>query len=100
MLYMMLADSHILLVRVGHEPMGLLYFLIIGLIAGWLAGKITKGRGFGILRNLVIGVIGAMLGGFVFSLIGLSATGTLGSIVTATVGALLLLYIINAVVRR
>lgn len=84
----------------GHRPMELIYFLLIGLIAGWLAGKITKGRGFGILRNIVIGVIGAMLGGFVFSLLGLSATGTLGSIVTATVGALLLLYIINAITRR
>ena len=51
--------------------MEILYFLVIGLIAGWLAGIIMKGRGFGILGNIIVGVIGSVLGGFLFRLIGL-----------------------------
>lgn len=55
--------------------MDILWFLLIGLVAGWLAGLITKGSGFGLLGDLVIGVVGALLGGFLFSLIGISAGG-------------------------
>ena len=71
----------------------MLYSLFIGLIAGWLAGKITKGEGFGLLYNLLIGVAGAMVGGWTFGFLGLSIDGTIGSIVTATIGALLLLFV-------
>lgn len=73
----------------------LVMFLVIGAIAGWLAGKIMKGRGFGLGGNLVVGVIGAVLGGFLFGLLGLSATGLIGSLVTATVGAIVLLYLVS-----
>jgi uncharacterized membrane protein YeaQ/YmgE (transglycosylase-associated protein family) len=69
------------------------WFLIIGLIAGWLAGKIMKGRGFGFFGDLVIGVIGALIGGFLFGLLGLSATGFIGSIIAAVFGAIVLLLI-------
>lgn len=72
-----------------------LMFLVIGGIAGWLAGTITKGRGFGLAGNLVVGVIGAMLGGFLFGLLGLTSTGLIGSLVTATVGAIVLLYLVS-----
>lgn len=75
----------------------LIYFLLIGLIAGWLAGKIMKGHGFGILGNLVVGVIGAILGGFLFRLIGLAAVGLIGSLISATAGAVLLLFILQKV---
>ena len=78
----------------------LIYFLLIGLAAGWLAGKIMKGRGFGILGNLVIGVIGAILGGFVFRLVGLLPTGLLGSLIAATAGAVLLLFVLQKFGRR
>ncbi|HTO73684.1 MAG TPA: GlsB/YeaQ/YmgE family stress response membrane protein [Gemmatimonadales bacterium] len=77
--------------------MSLVWFLIIGLIAGWLAGKLMKGGGFGLLGDLIIGVIGAELGGFVFGLLGLSGSGRIGSLIVATIGAMLLLYIIRLV---
>lgn len=70
--------------------MGLISFLVIGLVAGWLAGQIMKGKGFGLVGNIIIGVLGAVLGGLLFGLLGLSATGTIGSLVTATVGAVVL----------
>ena len=74
--------------------MGFLYFIIIGAIAGWLAGKIMQGGGFGLLMNIVLGVVGGVIGGWVFGLFGLSSDGGLiGSLVTALVGAVLLLYI-------
>ncbi|WP_026971880.1 GlsB/YeaQ/YmgE family stress response membrane protein [Aliagarivorans marinus] len=75
--------------------MGLVLFLIIGALAGWLAGKIMKGSGFGVLGNIVVGVIGSVLGGLLFSLLGLSSSGLVGSLVTAVVGAVLLLFIVN-----
>lgn len=70
----------------------LLLFLLIGLAAGFLAGKIMKGSGFGPLWDIIIGVVGSLIGGLLFSLVGLSATGIIGQLIAATVGALLLLY--------
>ena len=75
----------------------LIIWVIIGAIAGWLAGKIMKGGGFGLLGNIIIGIIGAFIGGFVFGLLGITAGGIIGSIVMATVGAVLLLYIVKLV---
>ncbi len=79
--------------------MGWLWFLIIGGIAGWLAGKITRGSGFGLVGDLIIGVIGALLGGFLFGLIGLTSFSLLGSLVTATVGAIVFLYLVRVLKR-
>ncbi len=76
--------------------MHLIGFLIVGLVAGWLAGLITKGRGFGVVINLVVGVVGSFVGGIVFGLMGLSSHNFIGSIITATVGAVVLLFIISA----
>ena len=70
------------------------YFLLIGLVAGWLAGKFIKGKGFGLVGNLIIGVLGALLGGFLFRVIGFKAYGLIADIIVATIGALLLLYLI------
>jgi uncharacterized membrane protein YeaQ/YmgE (transglycosylase-associated protein family) len=75
--------------------MNLIWFLLIGLAAGWLAGQLTKGRGFGLGGDLVVGVIGALLGGFLFRLVGLSAHNTIGSLIVATVGALILLSLLK-----
>jgi len=75
----------------------MLWFLFIGLIAGWLAGQIMRGSGFGILGDIIIGVVGAFLGGFVFNLLGLNAHGTIGSIIMATVGAIVLLWLLRVV---
>ena len=77
--------------------MEFLWFLLIGLAAGWLAGKITQGSGFGVLGDLVVGVVGAMLGGLLFRLVGLSATGLLGSLVVAAIGAIVLLFLLRQI---
>jgi uncharacterized membrane protein YeaQ/YmgE (transglycosylase-associated protein family) len=77
----------------------ILWFIIIGIIAGWLAGKIMRGGGFGLLGDLVIGIIGALIGGFVFGALGLSSNGLIGSLVTATVGAMILLFLIHLIKR-
>ncbi len=76
--------------------MHLLWFLLVGLIAGWLAGKLTKGSGYGVVGDIVLGVIGAFVGGFLFRLVGLSAAGTIGSVVVATVGAVVLVLVVRA----
>lgn len=79
------------------EANGLIFTLLIGAVAGWLAGKIMKGKGFGVLGNIIVGVIGAVLGGFLFGLLGISAAGMAGALITATVGAIVLLWIVSLV---
>ena len=80
--------------------MGLLWFLMVGLVAGWLAGMLMKGGGFGVIGDIVVGVIGAVLGGWLFTMLGASAGGgLLGSIVVATIGAIVLLMVVRVVKR-
>ena len=79
--------------------MNLLWFCIVGIVAGWLAGVLVKGGGFGLLGDLVVGVIGALLGGWLFTKLGISAGGTLGAIVVATIGAVILLFIVRMIKR-
>ena len=74
-----------------------LWFILIGLAAGFLAGIVVKGHGFGVLGNLIVGVIGALLGGFLFGVLGLSATGKVGQLVCAFVGAIVLLFLLRFV---
>ncbi len=78
---------------------GLLILLLIGLIAGWLAGIVMKGGGYGIVGDIVIGILGSLVGGFLFSLLGLGASGFLGSIIVAFVGAVVLIFIMRRLVR-
>ncbi len=75
--------------------MHLLWFLVVGLVAGWLAGTLTRGRGFGLVGDLLVGVLGAFVGGFIFRLFGLGAYGLIGSLICATVGAVVLLWLIR-----
>ena len=82
------------------EGTGLIMFLIIGAVAGWLAGKLMKGGGFGLVGNIVVGVIGAFIGGYLFSALGIAAGGLIGSLVTATVGALVLLWVVGLVKKN
>jgi len=77
----------------------LIWFLLIGLIAGWLAGKVIRGGGYGVVGDMIVGVIGAFIGGWLFSLIGISAGGLIGSIITAFVGAVVLILILRAIRR-
>ena len=79
------------------EGNGLIFTLIIGALAGFLAGKVMKGEGFGVIGNIVVGVVGAVLGGFLFGLLGVSADGMIGSLITATIGAIVLLGIVGLV---
>jgi uncharacterized membrane protein YeaQ/YmgE (transglycosylase-associated protein family) len=75
--------------------MDLLGFLLIGLVAGWIATHLMRGSGLGLGGNLVVGVIGAFIGGFLFRLLGFVAVGLVGTLITATVGAMVLLYVVQ-----
>jgi uncharacterized membrane protein YeaQ/YmgE (transglycosylase-associated protein family) len=77
-----------------------LWFILIGLVAGWLAGLIVKGSGSGLLLNIVIGIVGALLGGFLFRLMGLHTTGMWGSLITSLIGAIVLLLIVSLFTRK
>ena len=69
--------------------MQFVWFILVGLIAGWLAGALMKGGGFGVIGDIIVGVIGALLGGFLFGSLGISAGGgLLGAIIVATIGAI------------
>ena len=74
--------------------------LAVGLLAGWLAGKIQKGHGFGIVGNLVIGVLGSVFGTWLFGEMGLPSYGFPGSLVVAVVGALVILYLLGTVIKK
>ncbi len=80
--------------------MSILWFLLIGLCAGWLAAKVIKGNSFGLLGNLIVGVIGALIGGFLFAQLGVSQSGLVGELLSATVGAIILLLILRFVPNR
>jgi uncharacterized membrane protein YeaQ/YmgE (transglycosylase-associated protein family) len=77
----------------------LLLFLVVGVVAGFLAGKIMKGSGFGLVGDLVVGVVGSFIGAWLFGVLGVSAGGILGLLVAAIVGALLLLFLVRLVKR-
>jgi uncharacterized membrane protein YeaQ/YmgE (transglycosylase-associated protein family) len=69
--------------------------LLVGAAAGWLAGQFMRGRGFGALKNILLGILGAMVGGILFSLVGLHQSGIVASLITATVGAVVILYCVR-----
>ncbi|HXA14021.1 MAG TPA: GlsB/YeaQ/YmgE family stress response membrane protein [Opitutaceae bacterium] len=73
----------------------LLIFLLVGGLSGWISGLITKGSGFGLAGNIIVGIIGAFLGNLLFGLVGIAAYGLLGRIIFAVVGALLFVYLLR-----
>ena len=78
----------------------LIVFLIIGGVAGWLAGLLVKGFGFGIIGNIIVGIVGAVIAGYVLPMVGLYiGGGIIGSIINATIGAVLLLLLIKIIKR-
>ena len=80
--------------------MEFVWFIIVGLIAGWLAGVIMKGGGFGVVGDIVVGVIGALLGGWLFSTMGVSSGGGLvGAIIVALIGAIILIFLLRLITR-
>jgi uncharacterized membrane protein YeaQ/YmgE (transglycosylase-associated protein family) len=74
---------------------GLVWSILIGLIAGWLAGKVMKGRGYGALMDIVLGIAGGVIGRLVFGLLGLAAWDVVGSIVVSFVGAVILIALVR-----
>ncbi len=85
----MLAEIHL-------DPGGLIAWLVVGVIAGWLAGLMMKGGGYGLVGDMIIGLIGAVIGGFLFGMFVPGTTGFLGSIFVAFLGACVLIFILRA----
>lgn len=75
----------------------LIWVLLIGAAAGWLAGLVMKGRGFGLIGNIVIGIVGAFLGSFLLAVFGIVFWGILGSLLTAFIGAVAMLFVIGLI---
>ena len=72
-----------------------LFYILIGAAAGWIAGKISKGKGFGFWINLIVGIVGGFLGGWIFDKLGIQTSSIIGNLITAVVGAIILLWIIS-----
>ena len=72
-----------------------IWYILIGIAAGFIAGKIVRGGGLGLFLNLIVGSIGGVLGGWLFGVMGIWTTGVIGSLITATVGAIVLLAIVS-----
>ena len=78
----------------------LIVLLLVGLVAGWLAGQFVKGGGFGLIGDIIVGIVGALVAGWLFPQLGISlGDGILGTIISATIGAVILLVIIRLVRR-
>jgi uncharacterized membrane protein YeaQ/YmgE (transglycosylase-associated protein family) len=82
------------------DEMGFIVWIVVGLVAGWLAGQVMKGGGYGIVVDIILGILGGVLGGWVFGLLGISAGGGMvGSIIVAFVGAVILVGITRLLKR-
>jgi len=76
-------------------PRGLLAWLFLGLVAGWLAGKLSRGRGYGCITDIILGLIGSFIGGWVFTKLGIFGGGFIYSLAAATLGAVILVAIVH-----
>lgn len=79
--------------------MSIFAFIIIGILAGWIAGLIMRGHGFGMIADLIIGIVGAVIGGLIFDFLDITAYGFIGSLTMSVIGAVVLLGI-SGVMRR
>ena len=80
--------------------MDLLYWIVVGLIAGWLAGQVMKGGGYGVVVDVILGILGGIVGGWIFGQLGISSGGgMLGSIIVAFIGAVVLVAITRVLKR-
>ena len=80
--------------------MEFIWFIIVGLVAGWLAGVIMKGGGFGVIGDIIVGIVGALIGGWLFSTMGVSTGGgLLGAIIVALIGAIILIFLLRLIKR-
>jgi uncharacterized membrane protein YeaQ/YmgE (transglycosylase-associated protein family) len=78
----------------------MIWFLIVGIVSGWLAGVVSRGGGFGLWGDLITGIVGAYVGGFLFNMMGISAYGMIGSIVVSTIGAVVFLWVLRMFTRN
>lgn len=78
---------------------GIIWWIIVGLIAGWAAGKIMKGRGYGVIADIVLGILGAIIGGWVVGLLGFGGGGLIWSILVAILGAVILIWFTRLIKR-
>ena len=80
--------------------MSFIWFILIGLVAGWLAGQVMKGGGYGVLGDIIVGVIGALLGGWLFGVLGIwPGGGLIGSLIVAFLGACILIWLVRLIKR-
>ena len=79
--------------------MSFIYFILIGLVAGWLAGQVMKGGGYGVLGDIIVGILGALLGGWLFGVLGIGAGGLIGSLIVAFIGACILIFLVRLIKR-
>jgi uncharacterized membrane protein YeaQ/YmgE (transglycosylase-associated protein family) len=79
---------------------GLVYSILVGLVAGWLAGQVMKGGGYGIVVDIILGILGGIVGGWVFGMLGLHAGGLIGNIVVSFVGAVILVWLVHLVKKK
>jgi len=87
------------IVEVNYQR-GLLGWILIGLIAGWLAGKISRGEGYGCIADIVLGLVGSLLGGWIFTRLGIFGGGFLYSLAAATLGAVILVSIVHLIAGK
>jgi uncharacterized membrane protein YeaQ/YmgE (transglycosylase-associated protein family) len=83
----------------AEELMYWVYVFFVGLAVGWIAGQMTRGRGFGLIGNLVVGIVGSFIGGIVFRLVGLGTYGVFSSFLSALIGAVIFLWLLNQIKR-
>lgn len=80
--------------------MTLLYFILIGALAGWIGGKLMRGEGFGLIGNIVVGIVGAVIGGWIFDSLNISSSGFGGTIASSVVGAVFFLFIVGLIKNK
>jgi uncharacterized membrane protein YeaQ/YmgE (transglycosylase-associated protein family) len=76
-------------------PRGLVAWLFLGLVAGWLAGKLSRGRGYGCITDIILGLVGSFIGGWVFTKLGIFGGGFIFSLAAATLGAVILVAVVH-----
>jgi uncharacterized membrane protein YeaQ/YmgE (transglycosylase-associated protein family) len=79
---------------------GFIWWIVIGLIAGWAAGRIMKGSGYGVFADIILGIVGGILGGWIVSLLGFGAGGLIWSILVAILGAVVLIWITRLIKKE
>jgi uncharacterized membrane protein YeaQ/YmgE (transglycosylase-associated protein family) len=83
-----------------HMAHGIIWWIVVGLIAGWVAGKIMKGGGYGVIADIVLGIVGGIVGGWVVGLLGFGAGGFIWSILVAILGAAILIWITRLIKKK